>query len=124
MHCEYQCWLLVAAITRDTDHKNLTYLLSQYLTQCIMPWCLFIEDYVPKFEYLQGKDNLKLDALSQVPQDLSWLGESDSTDTEDAYLVSYIDMFSTFAEVDCYLFTAQFNHDGQYPLHGATILAY
>jgi Integrase zinc binding domain len=52
------------------------------------------------------------------------LGESNGTAAEDTYLTSHIDLFHTFAKVDCYLFTAQFDSTGQYPLHSTTILAY
>jgi Integrase zinc binding domain len=52
------------------------------------------------------------------------LGESNSTNAKDACFTLFIDLFSTFAAADCYLFTAQFDSNGQYPLHGAIILAY
>jgi RNase H-like domain found in reverse transcriptase len=61
---EYWCWLLGATITVYTNHKNLTFSLSRYQTQRVLRWRLFIEEYAPKFEYLQGANNRLPDALS------------------------------------------------------------
>ena len=50
-----------------TDHKNLTYKLSQFSTQRVLRWRLLLEDYGPKFFYLPGPKNVVADSLSRVP---------------------------------------------------------
>ena len=50
-----------------TDHKNLTYKLSQFSTQRVLRWRLLLEDYGATFYYKPGPENVVADALSRVP---------------------------------------------------------
>ena len=50
-----------------TDHKNLTYKLSQFSTQRVTRWRLLLEDYGAQFKYKPGPENVVADALSRVP---------------------------------------------------------
>jgi RNase H-like domain found in reverse transcriptase/Integrase zinc binding domain len=121
---EYRQWLLGAQITIYTDHKNLTYALTQYQTQRVLRWRLYIEEYDPKFEYIQGNANVLSDALSRVPQANSLLGESSSINKEDNYFKSHTELLLTIAKADCYIFVAQFDIKGRYPLHAMTLKYY
>ena len=64
---EYRPMLLGAKITIYTDHRNLTYKLSQYATQRILRWRLLLEEFGAKFVYKPGKENVIAGALSRVP---------------------------------------------------------
>ena len=59
--------LLGAKIEVYTDHKNLTYKMTQYTTQQVLRWRLIVEEYGPKFFYKPGSKNVVADALSRVP---------------------------------------------------------
>jgi RNase H-like domain found in reverse transcriptase len=43
---EFRSMLLGAPITIYTDHKNFTHKLSSFSTQCILRWCLLLEEFV------------------------------------------------------------------------------
>ena len=45
-----------------TDHTNLTY--KQFNTDRVMRWRLIIEEFSPKFVYIQGEINIVADGLS------------------------------------------------------------
>ena len=47
-----------------TDHKNLT--SNKLVSQKIMCWRLFIEEFHPTFHYVQGSENIIADALSRL----------------------------------------------------------
>ena len=49
-----------------TDHKNLTF--NKLVSQKIMRWQLFIEEFHPTFHYVEGTDNVIADALSRLPK--------------------------------------------------------
>ena len=59
--------LLGAKIEVYTNHKNLTYKMTQYTTQQVLRWRLIVEEYGPKFFYKPGSKNVVADALSRVP---------------------------------------------------------
>ena len=50
-----------------TDHKKLTHHMTQFMTQHVLHWCLLLEEFNLKFEYLTGEHNVIADALSHVP---------------------------------------------------------
>ena len=49
-----------------TDHKNLTF--NKLVSQKIMRWQLFIEEFHTTFHYIQGTNNNIADALSRLPR--------------------------------------------------------
>ena len=49
-----------------SDHKKLTF--NKLVSQKIMRWRLFIEEFHPTFHYVQGTDNIIADALSRLPR--------------------------------------------------------
>ncbi|RAL59221.1 hypothetical protein DID88_006676 [Monilinia fructigena] len=54
-----------------TDHKNLQYFMTiQKLTERQMRWSLVLSRYNFSITYIQGKDNVRADALSRRPQDM------------------------------------------------------
>jgi hypothetical protein len=67
---EYKNILLGYPIIVFTDHKNNTFnglkATDNVLLTC---WLLLLEEYGVKFEYLQGKKNLVVDALSRLDID-------------------------------------------------------
>jgi len=48
-----------------TDHKNLTY--PMLTTQCMLHWCLYLEEYNPIFHYIKGSSHTMSDAFSRLP---------------------------------------------------------
>ena len=55
---------LGARIVVHTDHKNLTHKLSPFTTQCIMRWCMLLEECGPTFVCKNGSKKCITDALS------------------------------------------------------------
>ena len=49
------------------DHKNLTHHLMEFTTQCILCWCLLLEEFQPIFFDKKGPSNILADTLSHVP---------------------------------------------------------
>ena len=64
---EFRTILLGSAIQVHTDHRNLTHRLTEFTTQCVLHWCLLLEEFTPTFLYKTSPDNILADALSHVP---------------------------------------------------------
>ena len=64
---EFRSILLGSAIRVHTDHKNLTYRLTDFTTQRVLRWHLLLEEFNPTFLYKAGPDNVLADALLRVP---------------------------------------------------------
>jgi hypothetical protein len=47
-----------------TNHKNLTF--TNFNSEKVMRWKLFIEECSPDLQYVQGEKNIVADALSQL----------------------------------------------------------
>ena len=63
---EFRSMLLGADITVKTDHRNLTF--DTFSTQRAMRWRLYVEEYAPKIEFIEGKQNVLADAFSRLPK--------------------------------------------------------
>ena len=61
---EFRSILLGAEITIFTNHRNQTF--DTFSTQQVMRWRLYVEDYAPKLEYIEGKLNILADAFSRL----------------------------------------------------------
>ena len=119
---EFRSTLLGAEIHVYTDHKNLTYKLSQFSTQRVCRWRLLLEEYGCQFHYKSGSTNVVADALSRVPTIRS---ERESRGTP---FVDNSTMFVDFAideqVSDCFLEHPTFDDEGRFPFQFKTIQEY
>jgi hypothetical protein len=82
---EYRNILLGQQIKVFTDHKNVTYV--NFNTQCVIHWCMVIEDFAPELVYIPGAKNIVADAIS-------CLETSDTIDLNTFNLIEEYDMFA------------------------------
>ena len=131
----FRTMLYGADVHVHTDHKNLTYSMTQYTTQRVLRWRLLLEDFGVKFYYKKGETNVVADALSRVPRSEEkvvspMVGES--TDAEMFYFdESKSDeyYFGACAEpdcelTDCLLFYPKFDNEDRHPFDFETIAHY
>jgi hypothetical protein len=62
-----------------TDHQNLTH--KNFNTECVMRWCLIIEEFGPTMEYIIGPKNIVANTLSH----LEMTSDTKSLDRADCY---------------------------------------
>jgi transposase InsO family protein len=61
---EFRNILLGQKLIVHTDHKNLTY--EKHVSDRVMRWRLFLEEYGPDIRYIKGDHNIIADALSRL----------------------------------------------------------
>ena len=87
---EFRNILLGQQIIVHTDHENLTY--KKFVSDRVMRWRLFIEEYSPDLRYIKGEDNVVADALSRLPKELSNLVIDDTHHLDDSMEAYYTTM--------------------------------
>ena len=102
---EFRTTLLGADITVFTDHKNLTF--ENLQTQRVLRWRLYLEEFSPKLEYIQGENNVIADTLSRLgrKKDVTPIVGKNDAPSKDTRIDSLDNFFSTFDEeevVECF----------------------
>lgn len=133
----FRTMLYGAELHIHTDHKNLTYSMTQYTTQRVLRWRLLLEDFGAKFYYKKGETNVVADALSRVPRlnDTASSTQSSAPIDPILYYEEYDEdhsdeyYFGPCAEphcflTDCLLFYPRFDNDERYPFDFETISHY
>ena len=134
---EFRATLLGARIEIYTDHKNLTYKMSQYTTQRVLRWRLCLEEYGATFHYKTGESNYIADALSRVPT-TRLERESNKRQVWDPVFDSLDGTYCMFSEdpamaeclchdpevAECFLEHPVFDADGRLPFQFQTLQAY
>ncbi len=129
---EFRSMLLGAEIHVHTDHKNLTYNLTQYTTQRVLRWRLIFEEYGAKFHYKPGKINFIADAISRVPTTRTERKSRETFLSEDSKWDPYFDswdgiycMIQRDPELaECFLEHPEFDDEGRFPFQFETLEAY
>eukprot|EP00978_Attheya_sp_CCMP212_P007731 scaffold17973_cov64-Attheya_sp.AAC.2 len=111
---EFHSMLYGTHITIYTDHKNMTHQLGKFMTQRVLHWRLFLEQYGCTFTYIPGPDNVIDDAFARVPRS--------KTGVADAFAIELDDL----EMLDCFLTYPIFNDEDpqEYPLDYQTIQHY
>ena len=102
---EFRSTLPGADITVFTDHKNLTF--ENLQTQRVLRWRLYLEEFSPKLEYIQGEKNVVADTLSRLgrKEDVPPIvGKNDapSKDTQTDFLDNFFSTFDEKEVVECF----------------------
>ena len=121
---QFRTTLLGARIKVFTDHKNLTYKLSQFATQRVSRWRLLLEEYGPEFHYKAGPINVVADALSRVPSRRS---ERENTEQpiNPANDAALSELFANDIEIaECFLEHPTFDAEGRLPFQFNTLQEY
>jgi hypothetical protein len=65
---EYKNILLGYPIIVYKEHTNSTF-NGLKVSNCVLCWCLFLEEYLLQFDYLLGKKNAIVDVVSRIDID-------------------------------------------------------
>eukprot|EP00978_Attheya_sp_CCMP212_P022526 scaffold67261_cov43-Attheya_sp.AAC.1 len=111
---EFHSMLYGTCITFYTDHKNMTHQLGKFMTQCVLHWHLFLEQYGCTFTYIPGPDNVIADAFPCVPRSSEEESLASRTGVTDTFAIELNDL----EMLDCFLTYPIFNDEDpqEYPL--------
>ena len=122
-----------AKIDIYTDHKNLTYKLSQFSTQRVLRWRLLLEEYGPNFHYKPGSTNVVADCLSRVPSKRLVRESKDEkplSNTDEIYCMIFDDpdmaecLYHDPEIAECFLEHPVFDAEGRLPFQFKTLEEY
>ena len=91
--------LLSTKITIHTVHKNLTF--DNLLTQCVLRWWCYVEEYSPTIKYIKGPLNVIADTFSCMGrlEDLATISVEKSPD-KNSSTIKYEKFYSLFDDAD------------------------